>query len=448
MKTKHILIIALCLSSLWSVAQTVPDSTAQLSLQKAVEIAMVNNYDIKIASAEREKAQNNNSIGNAGLLPSVSVSGGADFSNNDTEMEIQSMDQDGNPISIITEQDDAKSTTYNANARIDYTLFDGFGNIYTYKKLQSADKLQETIFRQQTEATIVQVAEFYYQVCRSQQNLHLAKESMRISRVRHQKAVDQKAYGQANQLDILNAEVDMNNDSTTVLQTEQAYIQSIKNLNLVLGVPISNIYEVDNAISYREDFTADAVISGALMNNTSLLAQQQQQQISGLDVKITDAKKYPSLSAYGQYGYSRQDNDAGQMLYNQNLGSSAGVSLKFNVFNGRQQRTKEKNARLDLVSQQERTYQVKSEIERDASNAYTDYIYKRRIVDLQESSLDQAKLNFEQTQEMFQLGRVTSIEFRIAQQNLLNVAAQYNDAQYTAKVAEFYLLQLTGELIQ
>jgi outer membrane protein TolC len=92
--------------------------------------------------------------------------------------------------------------------------------------------------------------------------------------------------------------------------------------------------------------------------------------------------------------------------------------------------------------------QLKSQVERDASNAYTDYIYKRRIVDLQESSLEQAKLNFDQTQEMFQLGRVTSIEFRTAQQNLLNVAAQYNDALYTAKVAEFYLLQLTGKLIQ
>jgi len=441
MKNKYTIIIALCLSSISIAAQTLPDSSAQLTLQKAVEIAMVNNYDIKIASAEREKASNNNTIGNAGLLPSLSLSGGAEYSNSDTELEIL-----GNPD--IIEVDGAESMSYNANARIDYTLFDGFGNIYTYKKLKSTDHMQETIFRQQTEATIVQVAERYYQVCRAQQNLNLAKESMRISRDRHQKAIDQKAYGQANQLDILNAEVDMNNDSTVILQTEQSYLQSVKNLNLVLGVPIQNTYEVDNSISYRDDFTADAIITGALTNNASLLAQQQQQQITGLDVKITDAKRYPTLSAYGQYGYSRQDNDAGQMLYNQNIGSSAGVSLKFNVFNGQQQRTKEKNARLNLLSQEERTHQVKSEIERDASNAYTDYIYKRRIVDLQESSLEQAKLNFEQTQEMFQLGRVTSIEFRTAQQNLLNVAAQYNDAQYTAKVAEFYLLQLTGELIQ
>ncbi|MBR8536016.1 TolC family protein [Carboxylicivirga sediminis] len=449
MKTKYIstlLLAWICLSA--NSQEVLPDSSEQLTLQKAVEIAMVNNYDIKIASGELQKAQNLNSAGNAGLLPSVSLSGGADYSNKDTEMELLSQGSDGSASSVIIEQDNAASTTYNANARIDYTLFDGFGNIYTYKKLQSADALQETIFRQQTEATIVQVAQEYYQVCRSQQNLHLAKESMRISRERWQKAIDQKAYGQATQLDVLNAEVDMNNDSTTVLQTEQTFIQSLKNLNLVLGIPIQSSYEVDNSISYRDDLTADNVVAGALMNNARLVAQQQQEQISEFDVKIANAGKYPTLSAYGQYGYYRQDNDAGQLLYNQNLGTTAGVSLKFNVFNGSQQRTREKNAKLDFINQQERTYQVKSEIERDASNAYTDYIYKRRIVELQKSSLEQARLNFEQTQELFQLGRVTSIEFRTAQQNLLKVAANYNDAQFQAKTAEFYLLQLSGQLVQ
>lgn len=448
MRTKYISLLLLFVVPLQMFSQVSPDAKEPLTLQKAVEIALVNNYDIKIASAEREKAKNSNSAGNAGLLPSVSVSGGGEYSNNDTKMELLAQDQDGNATTAIIEQDNAQSISYNANARVDYTLFDGFGNVYTYKKLQSSDQLQETVLRQQTEATMVQVADMFYQVCRTQQNLNLAKESMSISRERWLKAKDQKAYGQANQLDVLNAEVDMNNDSTTVLQTEQAFIQSLKDLNLVLGVPIQNTYKVDNTISYREDFVADQVITEALMNNARLSVQQQQEQISGLDVKISQAGKYPTLSAYGQYGYSRQENDAGQLLFNQNTGTTAGLSLKFNVFNGSQQRTREKNAKLDLISQQERTNQVKSEVERDASNAYTDYVYKRRIVDLQESSLEQAKLNFEQTKEMFQLGRVTSIEFRTAQQNLLNVAAQFNDAQYNAKLAEFYLLQLTGQLIQ
>ncbi|WP_439184138.1 TolC family protein [Carboxylicivirga taeanensis] len=448
MKTKYITLILLLLAYLCTNAQEVPDTSQQLTLQKAIEIALVNNYDIKIASGELQKAKNLNSIGNAGLLPSVSLNGGADYSNKDTEIELLSQGSDGAPSKVVIEQDNAGSATYNANARIDYTLFDGFGNIYTYKKLQSADALQETIFKQQTEATIVQVAQQYYQLCRAQQNLYLAKESMRISRERWQKAMDKKAYGQATQLDILNAEVDMNNDSTIVLQTEQSAIQSMKDLNLLLGVPIQNTYAVDNSISFRNDFTSEEILAAALLHNSRLLTQQQQEHISSLDVKLANAGKYPTLSAYGQYGYFRQDNDAGQLLYNQNMGTTAGISLKFNVFNGRQQRTREKNARLDYMSAQERTSQVKSEIERDASNAYTDYIYKRKIVELQKSSLEQARLNFGQTKELFQLGRVTSIEFRTAQQNLLRVAADYNDAQYQAKTAEFYLLQLTGQLIQ
>ncbi|WP_430811323.1 MULTISPECIES: TolC family protein [unclassified Carboxylicivirga] len=443
MKTRILYTLTILLSTLITRAQSVPDSSLQLTLQKAIEIAMVNNYDIKITHAQRQKARNSSTAGNAGLLPSLSVNGGASYSSNDTEMEINN----GGTGTII-EADGAVSSNYNAAARIDYTLFDGFGNIYTYKKLKSNDLLQETVLRQQTEATIIEVAQQYYQVCRAQQNLNLARESMRISRERYQKTLDQKAYGQVNQLAVLNAEVDMNNDSTTVLQTEQSFIQSRKNLNMTLGVPIHQVYEVDNSISYRNDFESDAVITDALMNNAGLMAQQQQEQISNLDIKITDAKKYPTLAAYGQYSYNRTDNDAGQLLYNQTQGPKVGVSLNFNVFNGRQQRTREKNARLDYISQQERTRQLKSQVERDASNAYTDYIYKRRIVELQESSLEQAHLNFTQTQEMFALGRVTSIEFRTAQQNLLRVAVQYSDAQYTAKVAEFYLLQLSGRLIQ
>jgi outer membrane protein TolC len=438
---KIIITIIVALIFISAKAQDIQQDKQVLSLQKAVETAMTNNYDIKVASNELQKAKNSNTAGNAGLLPSIAVSGGVDYSNKNTEMQYMGSD-------VVSNYDDAESYSYSASARLDYVLFDGMGNVYTYNKLQNADALQETLFQQQSENTIIQVTGAYYEVCRSQQNLMLAKESMRISRKRYQRVIDQKAYGQATQLDILNAEVDMNNDSTLVLQTEQIWLQTIKNLNVVLGVPIQNHYTVDDSVNFRNDFTSADVIDRALIHNTSLIAQQQMVDNSALDLKIAKANKYPKVSVYGQYAYSRQDNDASQLLYYQTLGPAAGVSLSFNVFNGKQQKTREINSLLDLESQQERSKQLVSSVERDASNAYTDYAYKRKIVELQQSSLKQARLNFEQTQEMFQIGRVSSIEFRTAQQNLLSVAANYNDAKYKAKVAEFYLLQLTGDLLK
>ncbi len=421
-------------------AQDTKQEREQLSLQKAVEIALVNNYDIKVAKNNSQKAENNNSIGNAGLLPSLSLNGGADYSNKNTEMQFIGSEN------VLT-TDGAESMTYTANARLDYVLFDGLGNVYTYQKLKNTDQRQQTLLRQQSENTIIQVTEAYYEVCRSQENENLAKESMRISRERYQRVIDQKYFGKANQLDVLNAEVDMNNDSTLVLQTEQTNLRTVKNLNVILGVPIQNMYEVDDSISFRNDFTFEKVISGAMENNTNLKAQQQMEGISELDLKITKAKRYPKISAYGQYGYYKQDSDAGQLLYNQNYGPAAGVSLSLNIFNGNKQNTQEHNSRLDFESQVERSSQLKASVERDASNAYTDYTYKRKIAELQERSLTQADLNFKQTTEQFKIGRVSSLEFRTAQQNLLSAAANYNNAKYNAKVAEFYLLQLTGELL-
>ncbi|HCO83238.1 MAG TPA: transporter, partial [Arenibacter sp.] len=49
--------------------------------------------------------------------------------------------------------------------------------------------------------------------------------------------------------------------------------------------------------------------------------------------------------------------------------------------------------------------------------------------------------------EQFQLGRITSIEFRQAQINLLNAQTNKNLAKYDAKLAELQLLQLTGQLL-
>ena len=58
-----------------------------------------------------------------------------------------------------------------------------------------------------------------------------------------------------------------------------------------------------------------------------------------------------------------------------------------------------------------------------------------------------AKNNFDRTQEKFRLGQVTSIEFRQAQLNLLSAELSRNQAKYEAKLAELFVLQLSGELL-
>ena len=423
--------------------QNVQTATATMTLQKAIETAMANNYDLKIAENTLEQANNSNTAGNAGLLPSVSLSGGANYSVTDSDTDMD--DENGN-YTVTT--NNLGTTTHSATARVEYTLFDGYGNQYTFKKLKQTNLLQKTIFRQQMENTVLQVSQLYYEVCKAQQNLNLARESMQISRDRFNLTSDQKMYGQATHLDLLNAEVDMNTDSTSLLAAEQAMLTAVKDLNLMMGISIHENYWVDEKVDFREDLSAENVISYALNNNSIYLAQQQQEALSYLELKITKANKYPTVTAYGQYSYNRSDYSKGTTVNTDATIPSVGASLSFNLFNGKRQSIKTQNARLDVLNEQERTLQAKAQLERDAANSFIDYEYKRRIANLQESSLKQAKLNFEQSKEMFQLGRISSIEFRTAQQNLLNVGNKYNETLFEAKIAEFNLLKLTGELIK
>ena len=70
MKFKSITYSLLFLAQV-SFAQEETQVPQNLNLEKAIEIALVNNFDLKTAKNTLEQAKNQNTIGNAGLLPSV-----------------------------------------------------------------------------------------------------------------------------------------------------------------------------------------------------------------------------------------------------------------------------------------------------------------------------------------------------------------------------------------
>jgi outer membrane protein TolC len=106
-----------------------------------------------------------------------------------------------------------------------------------------------------------------------------------------------------------------------------------------------------------------------------------------------------------------------------------------------------KNAKVILENQKLQKEELKLDIERNFNNAWDDYQNKLKIFRLQEDNIRTAKNNFSRTQEKFKLGQVTSIAFRQAQFNLLTSELSRNQAKYDAKLAEVFVLQLSGELL-
>ena len=415
-----------------------------LEKQGAVDIALENNYDIRVSNNDLEVAKNSSSIYNSGYLPSVFASGGADYQSNESEIEFQ----DG---SI---QDDIENTTnsYTANIGIDYLLFDGFGRKYNYRKLQEQYNISEIRVRQVIENTLLDLLVSYYDVARLTENKNNLQKSLDISKSELLREEYGYQYGQKTQLDVLNSEVNVNQDSINLLNIQRELANAKRDLNVILGREVNIDFAVDTAVSYAIDLTYDAMLQSAKINNTLLLQAEKNVTLSDYDLKINKSSWVPNVGINGAYNWRDSNTDSNisnpfSLASQTSKGIVGGVNVSWNIFDGGNTRTRVHNAKIAIDNSNIEKELIEKDLERNVANAWETYQNSLFILSAEEKNVETNKRNFERSQEQYRLGQIITVEFRLAQVNLLSAVNSYNQAKYTAKVAELRLLQLGGRLI-
>ncbi len=411
-----------------------------ISPNEAVSLALENNYGIKLANNLLEISKNNTSILNSGYLPTVTGAAGSTFNIDNTEAEFS------NGTSTVL--NGAESSRYNASLNLNYTLFDGLGRGYDYKQLKQRYQLTELEARETIENTVYQLFTVYYNVAQLTENTKALQQSLEISKDRLLRAQYQFDYGQSTKLGVLNAEVDINNDSINLINSKQQLINIKRDLNVVLGNALVNDFSVDTDVDFDVLYDKEELFQKAKTKNITLLQIEKNISISGLDIKSGKSAYLPTLGLTGTYGWNKNNNNAASFVaVSTSSGVSGGLSLSWNLFDGGSTITRVKNAKINLDSQQLQKEQLQIQLERDFNNAWDDYHNKLTIYKIQEANIITSQNNFNRTEEKFKLGQVNSIEFRQAQLNLLNAELSRNQLKFDAKLAEFQLLKLCGELL-
>ena len=411
-----------------------------VSVSEAIELALENNYGIKIISNNKEIAKNNAGVLNSGYLPTVTSSSGATFNRDNLEAEFANGES--------TALNGAKSSRYNASINLNYTLFDGLGRYYDYKRLKETYKLSELQARETIENTIAQLYVVYYNVAQVTENVAVLEKTLTISKDRITRANYQFEYGQGTMLNVLNAQVDINNDSINLINAKQQLVNTKRDLNVVLGNVISSEFRVDTTIDFKLNIDQNDLANKVKLNNVNLLQLDKNIMINTFIVKANKSGYLPSLGLTGSYGWNKGNNNAASFVAVSTItGLSGGLSLSWNLFDGGATATRVTNAKIELENRSLEKESMVIDIERNFNNAWDDYQNKLTIFQVQENNIITSTNNFNRTQEKYKLGQATSIEFRQAQLNLINSELNRNQAKYAAKIAELTVLQLSGELL-
>ncbi len=389
-----------------------------------------------------EIAKNNSSIFNSGFLPTIAASSGANYRRENQDVTFQ------DPTRPAVAIDGAETKSYNAALSLNYTIFDGLGRKYNYQQLKETYNLSEIQARETIENTYLQLFTVYFQIARLSENTSNFSEALTISKKRLERANYQYNYGQSTKLELLNAEVDVNNDSIAFITSKQQLNNAKRGLNIILGVDQAPNFEVETQVDFIKMMNFDDLLQKTMANNALLKQNEQNIAINEFNIKISKSQFLPRLGLNSSYGWNKSDNPATSFLAGATItGLNAGLNLTWNLFDGGTTKTRIANAKIALDNQQILLEQQKITIQNNLKNTWENYQNQLFILNSQEKNVQTNQDNFNRTEERYKLGQVTSIEFRQAQINLINAKTAFNNAKFDAKLIEIQLLQLSGDIL-
>jgi outer membrane protein TolC len=410
------------------------------SLSECLKIALENNYSLQIVKNENEIASNNYTKGNAGLLPTVNASAGysgsvgnnssTDFSDNTTKANGQL----------------ANSGSAGVNASWD--IFSGHKAQAKYAQLQELKEIGDLNTHFEIENLIANVtAEYYYliQQERHKNNLEfiltISKERVRIARIN-------LALGSRSKLELLQAQVDFNSDSSALVRQQQQILASEIRLKTLMGELKYAHIVPDSSVILFPELVYSTLLKKTLNENTRLQIVAKQTNLSEYDLKIIRANSYPYLRLTSGYNYNFNLYNKGATKKSNNNGLDYGLTLGIPIFDGGNRRREIKNAKIALKNRELAQLEAQLEVEAKLQEIYSSYSNYLVLIEMERQNLKTAHENFEAAAIRYRLGELAGIDMREAQNSLQDAEKRLLDVEYNAKIDEISLMMLSGNAME
>lgn len=410
----------------------------KLSLEQAVQLALENNFDIKLTKNNVEQAKNNLSRANAGMLPVVT----GNFSTNNTVSNTKQTLSSG----VSQERNGAKNSSLAYGPVLNWQIFDGFEMFARYERLKELEQLGAANLKLTIQNTLADVINNYYDLVSQQQQIKALNEALSISQIRLKNSNNRFKIGKAAKLEVLAASVDLNTDTTNLLRQLDTYRSTKIKLNELLAREISTEFIVSDSIIIGNNLILADLHSSASQLNPTLQTALINKRIAEINLKQVKSSRYPMINLNSGYNFNKSTSELGFARTSTGRGLNYGLSASINIFNGYLQKRNEKNASFEIENSKLQYDKVSQNIVSQLTSLYQTYLTNLELVKLEQENLAVAKQNMDITLEKFRIGSVAPLEFREAQRNYINANARFTNSQFDAKLAEISLLQISGKL--
>jgi outer membrane protein TolC len=329
---------------------------------------------------------------------------------------------------------------------LSWTLFDGFAIQASYARLKEMESMGSLRSRQAIEDFMAAMAGEYYNLIRQGIRYNNVRTSFELSKERLRIVEQRYRIGSMSRLDLQQAQVDLNADSSSVLTQREAVHRSRIRLNELMGleevegmtVPSDSTMDLRCALGNEEELWANT-----LSSNSGLLLAWREGRVSEEEYRRVRGRNYPYLKATAGYGYSAQWDGVRE---NAGAGLNYGLTVGMTLFDGQNRRREQRNARLEIANSRWRQADLELSLRAKLSNLWMSYQNNRDLCKLERTNCLVAQEYYGIAIDRYKLGDLSGIELREAQNKLLEAEERRSIVEYNTKLCEISLLQLSGRM--
>jgi outer membrane protein TolC len=419
----------------------------KLSLLEAIQKGLANNFEIQIEKRNIEIANINNDWGQAGKYPTITL--------NATQGNVYN--NVVNPASFL------QGTVINNNivpsVALDWTIFDGFAININKKRLENLEAQSEGNARIVIENTVQNIIRTYYSAVLASELINILKQGMDLSRDTYEYVLFKKEVGNAVTADVLLERSNYLTDSSAYINQQLIYRNTLRDLNVLLGeTEVEKTYELTDRLVFNNvSYNLKDLEEKMFASNANLQTLRITQEILKNDVALRRGDFMPRIgfSMNGSYNVNRQDLSnaifpGGATRENNTARTTnifANITFSVPLYNGGIIQRALQTAKTAEKIGEVRIESLKNQLRRDLANNYDLYNLRKQQVQIAVENKNAAQTNLRLAEEKFRNGSINSFDYRILQQNYLNIAFSEQQAIFNFIDANTTLLRLTGGII-
>lgn len=409
-----------------------------LTIQEAIRQAIEHNFEVRISRNEKEISEINKSWGMADALPQVSATATKTFGTNDLRQKLSN--------GTVTEKKGTTTQGLAAGVAVNWRIFDGFKMFATKARLEELERMGEYAFRKVVNETVYDVIAQYYRIVTFDQQLRATEEQIGLFEDRLNLSRTRFEIGTGARYEILEAEVDLNEQKSNLINIQGARAKAKSTLSSLLGKTSDTSFIVADTIFLNTLPIITETRQKIESQNPDMLMANSNLSVLHYSKREINAALLPTVTVNGFYNFNRSSSSAGFNLFNQTYGPSGSIGLSVPIFNGGKTRKQLQVADIHIRNQQIEIDRVRNDIETMVSNAYIDYEAALKTIQLERANVELANENIKIAMERYRLLNITAVELRQIQ--LSYNAAQFRliNALYEAKATEALVALLMGDV--